>query len=80
MNSYSSHEKVAELSAFFQKLLKLLEILYRLNYKHMLERLYYKGPIQCLASSKILAPHPLTPRRVYTLPSSAFGAGGGHTR
>ncbi len=32
--------------------------------------LYCKRPIQCLASSEILTPHPLT----------AFGAGGGHTR
>ncbi len=79
MNSCSSHEKVVELSAFFQKLLKLQESLYRLNYKHMLERLYCKGPIQCLASSKILTPTPLTPRRVCTPPPSFFGAGGGHT-
>ncbi len=33
------------------------------------EGLYCKRPIQCLASSEILTPHPLT-----------FGAGGGHTR
>jgi hypothetical protein len=39
------------------------------------ERLYCKRPIQCLASSKILTPHPLTTRR-----GSAFGAGGRHTR
>jgi hypothetical protein len=31
------------------------------------KRLYYKRPTQCLASSKILLPHPLTARR--------FGAG-----
>jgi hypothetical protein len=34
-------------------------------------------PIQCLASSKVLAPHPLTPASVYP---PAFYAGGGHTR
>jgi hypothetical protein len=46
---------------------------------HMLavvERLYCKRPILCLASSKILTPHPLTARRVCTPPP----AGGGHTR
>ncbi len=42
------------------------------------EGLYCKRPIQCLASSEILTPHPLTARRVCTPP--AFGAGGGHTR
>jgi hypothetical protein len=30
--------------------------------------LYCKRPIQCLASSEILTPHPLTTRRVCTLP------------
>ncbi len=39
------------------------------------EGLYCKRPIQCLASSKILTPHPLTAWRVCTV----FGAGGGHT-
>ncbi len=43
------------------------------------ERLYCKRPIQCLASSKILTPHPRTARRVCSV-SPAFGAGGGHTR
>jgi hypothetical protein len=45
----------------------------------LVERLYCKRPIQCLASSKILTsgPHPLTARRVC---APAFGAGGGHTR
>ncbi len=43
------------------------------------EGLYCKMPIQCLASSKILIPHPPTARRVCT-PPSACGAGGGHTR
>ncbi len=33
-----------------------------------IERLYGKRPIQCLASSKILTPHPLTARRVCTHP------------
>ncbi len=42
------------------------------------EGLYGKRPIQCLMSSEILTPHPLTARRVCTTP--AFGAGGGHTR
>ncbi len=42
-----------------------------------LEGLYSKGPIQCLASSELLTPHPLTAHRVYP---PAFGAGGGHTR
>jgi hypothetical protein len=32
------------------------------------ERLYCKRPIQCLASYKILTPHPLTARRVYPQP------------
>ncbi len=41
------------------------------------EGLYCKRPIQCLASSEILTPHPLTARRVCT---PAFVAGGGHTR
>ncbi len=41
------------------------------------EGLYCKRRIQCLASSEILTPHPLTARRVCT---PAFGAGGGHTR
>ncbi len=35
--------------------------------------LYCRRPIQCLASSKILTPHPLTTRRVCVPP--AFGAG-----
>ncbi len=43
------------------------------------EELYCKRPIQCLASSKILTPHPSPPASVYP-PSPAFGAGGGHTR
>jgi hypothetical protein len=38
------------------------------------EELYCKRPIQCLAFSEMLTPHPLTARRVCT------GAGGGHTR
>ncbi len=38
--------------------------------------LYCKRPIQCLASSEILTPHP--PAGVY--PPSAFDAEGGHTR
>ncbi len=42
------------------------------------EGLYCKRPIQCLTSSKILTPHPLSVRRVCPPPS--FGAGGGHTR
>jgi hypothetical protein len=33
---------------------------------YSVERLYCKRPIQCLASSKILTPHPLTARRVCT--------------
>jgi hypothetical protein len=41
------------------------------------ERLYCKRPIQCLPSSKILTPQPLTARRVCP-PPPAFGAGGGH--
>ncbi len=44
---------------------------------HIVEKLYCKRPILCLASSKILTPHLLTARRVFT---PAFGAGGGHTR
>ncbi len=40
------------------------------------EGLYCKRPIQCLASSELLTPHPLTARRVCIPP--AFGAGGGH--
>ncbi len=39
------------------------------------EGLYCKRPNQCLASSKILTPHPLTARRVCTPPPPAFGAG-----
>jgi len=35
-------------------------------YGSTVERLYCKRPIQCLASSKILTPHPLTARRVCT--------------
>ena len=42
------------------------------------EGLYCKRPIQCLASSEILTPHPLTARLVCVPP--AFGAGEGHTR
>ncbi len=37
------------------------------------DRLYCKRPIQCLASSKILTPHPLTARRVCTLPPLVRG-------
>jgi hypothetical protein len=37
------------------------------------ERLYCKRPILCLASSKILTPHPLTARRVCTPPSLVRG-------
>jgi hypothetical protein len=33
---------------------------------HIVERLYCKRPIQCLAPYKILTPHPLTARRVCT--------------
>jgi hypothetical protein len=44
---------------------------------HIVERLYCKRSILCLASSKIMTPLPLTARRVCT---PAFGAGGGHTR
>ncbi len=40
--------------------------------------LYCKRPIQCLTSSEILTPHPLTAWRVCT--PHAFGAGGEHTR
>ncbi len=42
------------------------------------EGLYCKRPIQCLASSEILTPHPLTAQGECT-PPPAFGAGGGHT-
>ncbi len=42
------------------------------------ERLYCKRPIQCLAFSKILTPHPLTARRVCT-PHLWCGGRGGHT-
>ncbi len=41
------------------------------------EGLYCKRPIQCLASSAILTPHPSPPGECVT---PAFGAGGGHTR
>ncbi len=41
------------------------------------EGLYCKRPIQCLASSKILTPHPLAS---LLYPPPAVGAGGGHTR
>jgi hypothetical protein len=48
------------------------------------EGLYCKRPIQCLASSEILTPHPLTTRRVCTPPplvrgedTLARGRGGG---
>jgi hypothetical protein len=46
------------------------------------EGLYCKRPIQRLASSELLNPHPLTARRVYCVPPSApaFGAGEGHSR
>jgi hypothetical protein len=40
------------------------------------ERLYCKRPIQCLASSKILTPHPLTAGRVCF---PRLWRGGGHT-
>jgi hypothetical protein len=40
------------------------------------ERLFCKRPIQFLASSKILTPHPLTARRVCIPPPPAFGCGG----
>jgi hypothetical protein len=42
------------------------------------EGLYSKRPIQCLASSKILTPHP--PHRPASVYPTAFGAGVGHTR
>jgi hypothetical protein len=38
---------------------------------------YCQRPIQCLASSKILFPYPLTAASVYP---PTFSAGGGHTR
>jgi hypothetical protein len=50
-----------------------------MRYSYSVEGLYCKRPIQCMASSKILTPHPLTARRVWT-PPPAFGAGGGQTR
>jgi hypothetical protein len=40
----------------------------------IIERLYYKRPILCQASSKILTPHPTG-----EFVPPAFGAGGGHT-
>ncbi len=40
---------------------------------HAVERLYCKRQIQCLASSKILTPHPLTARRVCTPPPLVRG-------
>jgi hypothetical protein len=51
------------------------------------ERLYCKRPILCLASSKILTPHPLTARRVCPPPPlvrgedtlGEWGGGGGST-
>ncbi len=42
------------------------------------EGLYCKRPIQCLASSEILTPQPITAQRVCT-PPPAFGAGGENT-
>jgi hypothetical protein len=42
------------------------------------EGLYCKRPIQCLASSEQLTPHPLTARRVCTTPPLVRR--GGHTR
>ncbi len=45
------------------------------------EGLYCTRPIQCLASSEILTPHPLTAWRVCTPPPPpVLGARGGHTR
>jgi hypothetical protein len=47
------------------------------------EGLYCKRPIQCLASSEILTPHPLTARQVCTPPlwcggrTHSLGGGGG---
>ncbi len=41
--------------------------------QHSVEGLNCKNPIQCLASSKILTPHELTARRVYTLPPLVRG-------
>jgi hypothetical protein len=48
------------------------------NIAWTVEGLYCKRPIQSLASSKLLTPHPLTARRVCILPP--YGAGGGQTR
>jgi hypothetical protein len=57
-----------------------LYLVQRLKKQRTVERLYCKRPILCLASSKILTPHPLTARRVCIPPTPAFGAGGGYTR
>jgi hypothetical protein len=46
----------------------------------IVEGLYCKRPIQCLASSEILTPPPPTPSQPGECVPPAFGAGGGHTR
>jgi hypothetical protein len=45
---------------------------------YSVEGLYCKRPIQCLASSERLTPHP--PLTALLVLPPAFGAGGGHTR
>jgi hypothetical protein len=80
------------LDAFFYQVIAGCQVLRGsylpwLSYNDMeisVEELYCKRPIQCLASSEILTPHPLTARRVCTRPplvrgedTLARGRGGG---
>jgi hypothetical protein len=48
----------------------------KLHIGQFVEGLYCKRPIQCLACSEILTPHPLTAQRVCTV----YPPGGGHIR
>jgi hypothetical protein len=47
--------------------------------EYSVEGLYCKRPIQCLASSEILTPHPLTARRVCTPQPLVRGGGRTHS-
>jgi len=67
------HMNSRELIFLLAECKKLLYVLTHIQ--RIVEGLYCKRPIQCLASSEILTPH-----RPASVDPLAFGAGGGHTR
>jgi hypothetical protein len=70
-------EELLNVKHFYQYFLKIMSIDYDPEgggaHVLLVERLYCKRPIQCLSSSKILTPHPLTARRVCTRPPLVRG-------